>query len=171
VAVAGGLVYPPAALLSRAGASAGPATLDGTAYLAWADPSDYAAIQWLQRNVPGNPVIVEASGGSYSQFGRISENTGLPTLLGWDFHEMQWRGSYDEQRRRQADLDTIYRSTDNATVLSLLRQYGVTYVYVGPLEVEKYGRPDRAGLDKFAGFMDIVYQQNGVAIYRMRGER
>ena len=171
VAVAGGLVYPPAALLSRAGASAGPATLDGTAYLAWADPSDYAAIQWLQRNVSGNPVIVEASGGSYSQFGRISENTGLPTLLGWDFHEMQWRGSYDEQRRRQADLDTIYRSTDNATVLSLLRQYGVTYVYVGPLEVEKYGRPDRAGLDKFAGFMDTAYQQDGVVIYRMRGER
>ena len=170
-AVAGGLVYAPASLLSRLANTTGPATLDGSAYLARSSPADYAAIQWLQRNVTGNPVIVEASGGSYSQYGRVSVNTGLPTIVGWDFHEMQWRGSYDEQRRRQADLDRIYGSLDGASAATLLRQYDAEYVYVGPLEVERYGRTDRAGLEKFAGFMDVVYETDGVTIYRMKGQR
>jgi YYY domain-containing protein len=170
VAVGAGLVYAPAALLSRADGFAGPATLDGTSYMAQSAPGDYAAIQWLQRNVSGNPVVVEASGGSYTQFARVSTNTGLPTLLGWDGHEGQWRGADDEQRRRQADIDTIYSTTSQQRAQELLRQYGVRYVYVGSLEYGKYGQTSRQGLEKFAKFMDAVYSADGVTIYRVRGQ-
>jgi len=169
VAVAGGLVYAPAATLSRIEAAGDERTLDGTIHEARANPEDHKAILWLRQNVVGNPVIVEAPGGSYSRFGRVSEHTGLPTILGWDFHEAQWRGSFVEPGLRQADLELIYRSTDMRRVVDLLRKYGVSFVFVGPLEVEKYGRPDRAGLDKFARFMDTAYQGNGVTIYRVRG--
>jgi YYY domain-containing protein len=168
--IAAGLVYAPAALESRTDASAGPATLDGAAYLAHSLPDDYAAILWLQNNVAGNPVIVEAPGGSYTQYGRVSGFSGLPTILGWDFHEAQWRGSYEQQSQRQADVEQIYRSADRDLVLRLLGRYGATYVYVGPLEVEKYGRGDRTSLDLFPGFMDTAYRAGGVVIYRVRGQ-
>ena len=168
ILIGGALVYPPASVLSRAASFSGPPTLDGMAYVARIAPADYRAIQWLWQNVPGRAVIVEATGGSYSQYGRISWNTGLPTLLGWDFHESQWRGTSDEQRVRQADIDTIYRSGNRTAVTDLLRRYDVTYVYVGPLELEKYGRPSRAGIDALATFLDVAYRADGAIIYKVR---
>lgn len=62
--------------------------------------------------------------------------TGLPTLLGWAGHEGQWRGSYDVQSARDPDIMTLYNTPDPQAAVSLLEEYGVTYVYVGPLERE-----------------------------------
>ena len=89
--------------------------------------------------------------------------TGLPTLLGWAGHEGQWRGSYEVQSAREPDIETIYNTLDPQTALTLLDKYDITYVYVGPLERSKY---DPRALEKFEQFMDIVYQQDGVTIYR-----
>ena len=168
------------------GTLSGAPTLDGLAYFARYYPSDAAAIRWLQVHVaerepagrplavgpaePRQPIIVEATGGSYSQYGRVSMITGFPTLLGWDFHELQWRGTAvaAEISRRRADVETIYRSRDPNLVLGLLKQYGVTYVYVGPLERETYARDDPSVFDKFRVFMDVVYDRNGVTIYQVR---
>lgn len=90
------LLYPGAAMYSKAHQFSVEPTLNGIAYMQRYRPADYAAIQWLQENVEGSPFILEAPGGSYSQYGRVSSQTGLPTVLGWDFHEQQWRGNYDE---------------------------------------------------------------------------
>ena len=35
------------------------------------------------------PVLVEAAGPSYQEFGRVSMNTGLPIVLGWEYHVFQ----------------------------------------------------------------------------------
>jgi YYY domain-containing protein len=166
IAVLPGLVYAPAALASRIGVAGTSRSLDGIAWLARSTPADAAAIAWLEANVSGNPVVVEASGGSYSQFARVSSSTGLPTILGWEFHEVQWRGTADPQRQRQADLATIYGSNDPGTVLAALARYDARYVYVGALEREKYGagRP----ITDFSRFLETVYDRNGVAIYRVR---
>jgi uncharacterized membrane protein len=43
----------------------------------------------------------------------------------------------------------------------------VEYVYVGPLERQQYGEVTTA---KFAYFMDVAYQNEGVIIYRMPKE-
>ena len=161
-------VYVPASLESRAGTFGGPPTLDGTAYMRRSAPGDYEAIRWLWQTAPGRPVIVEATGGSYSQFARVSTHTGLPTILGWAFHEAQWRGSYDGQDKRRADIETIYKSGNQGVVLDLLRAYDVTYVYVGSLEIETYGRPSRAGIDALSAFLDTVYRAGGVTIYKVR---
>jgi uncharacterized membrane protein len=161
--VAAGLVYPMLAIPARSSEQGGPLTLDGAAYLAEMAADDYVAIAWLNENVSGAPVILETPGGAYEYQGRVSAHTGLPTLLGWAGHERQWRGNYDEQALREPDIETLYTSVDPVEVLSLLDKYSVSYVYVGPLE---RGRYPAAGLAKFAGMMETVYDTGVVTIYR-----
>ncbi|MGH2461788.1 MAG: DUF2298 domain-containing protein [Chloroflexota bacterium] len=170
VLLAAAFVYVPAALESRSQGFGTVPTLDGLAYYARQQPDDAAAIQWLDQHVSGTPTIVEATGGSYGPNGEVAWMTGLPTILGWNFHEVQWRGAsiVPEENQRKADLDTVYQSTDQSQVLAILKKYDVTYVYVGPLEQAAYPN-DAVGLDKFRAFMDVAYQNPGVTIYKMRG--
>ncbi len=169
VMVTAGLVYPVMAAYSKAGGFRGPPTLDGwESQLGRIRPDDYAAFEWLQANVRGQPVLLEATGGSYSDANQISASTGLPTLLGWGGHELQWRGNYDEPGRREPDIATIYRTTDAGQAQELLDKYGVEYVYVGPVERQKYGLT-AAQVNKFGRFMDVVYEQGNVMIFRRRG--
>ncbi|MCA9956649.1 MAG: hypothetical protein KC434_18095, partial [Anaerolineales bacterium] len=86
-----------------------PPTLNGLAQTASFNPDEYAAIMWLRDNVDGTPTIVEAVGGQYSAYGRISASTGIPTLLGWAGHEYQWRGySTPEPSERDPIVREIY---------------------------------------------------------------
>jgi YYY domain-containing protein len=158
--------YPLAVTYTKANLFGVPPTLDGTAYVAKYQPGDYGAIQWLNANVIGAPVVLEATGGEYTDYARIATFTGLPGVLGWGGHELQWRGNYTEPGRREPDIDTIYRTTDKNTALALLRKYSVRYVVAGRMEREK--GYDAAMLGKFRGFMDVVYDQNGTVIYRVR---
>jgi YYY domain-containing protein len=167
-----GLVYPLLGNITRAGnfertgETDHRPTLDGTAYLAQGQADDYAAIAWLNENVEDAPVILEkpgTGGSSYVYEGRVSALTGLPTLLGWAGHEGQWRGSYDVQRAREPDIETIYASLDVDRARELLEAYDVEYVYVGPLERSAY---DPRALEKFARFMNVVYENEGVTIYK-----
>jgi YYY domain-containing protein len=164
-----GMVYPVLGNISRAGNFDREPTLDGTAYLAQSQADDYAAITWLNEHVKGTPIILEtpgSGGSSYVYEGRVSALTGLPTLLGWAGHESQWRGSYAIQGAREPDIETIYADVSDVELTrSLLEEYGVTYVFVGPLERSQY---DPRALQKFGRFMDIAYENEGVTIYRMR---
>ncbi len=152
-------------------------SLDGLTYLQTdpANPGDYAAIRWLNANVQGDPVIVEAVGDDYSNAGRVSAFTGLPTPMGWVGHEIQWRlnwinkGSNSvEFQRRATDVDTIYKSPDPATVLSLMAHYNAQYLYVGPVEYAKYAIDPKINLHRFSAFMQIVYNADDVTIYKVR---
>ncbi len=152
-------------------------SLDGLNYLQTdsANPGDYAAIRWLNANVQGDPVIVEAVGDDYSNAGRISAFTGLPTPMGWIGHEIQWRLNWInkgsnavEFQRRGTDIDTIYKSPDSAMVLSLMAHYNAQYLYVGPVEFAKYAADPTVNLHRFSAFMQIVYNANGVTIYKIR---
>ncbi|MEJ2736376.1 MAG: DUF2298 domain-containing protein [Anaerolineae bacterium] len=174
VLVALGMLYPVLGNISRAGHFERTGdldhrpTLDGTIYLAASHPDDYAAVAWLNEEVDGAPVLLEkpgTGGSSYVYEGRISALTGLPTLLGWAGHENQWRGSYEIPSAREPDIETIYNTLDPQAAMTLLEKYDVKYVYVGPLERSAY---DPRALEKFGQFMDLVYQNEGVKIYRVR---
>ena len=65
-----------------------PPTLDGLGYLNESERGEYLAILWIRGNIDGTPVIIEAPGMSYSTGSRISAFTGLPTVIGWQGHEM-----------------------------------------------------------------------------------
>ena len=160
-----GMVYPLAAGFDKAGGFAHQPTLDGLAWVRQYSPDEYAAVQWLNTHVRDTSVILEATGGSFTDYGRVSSRTGLPTLLGWGGHELQWRGNYEEPGRREPDINAIYSSLDTQHVLTLLEKYGITYVYVGSLERGKY---NPAALAKFDRFMDVAFQQGNVTIYKRR---
>lgn len=140
-----------------------PATINGLAQVERHNPDEYAAILWLRENVSGMPVILEAVGGQYSGYGRISANTGLPTILGWAGHEYQWRGNTPEPGLREPAVNEIYSAPDLLSVVDLLNRYSVEYIYVGELEQGLYGS---TGLDKFAEQLDVAYSNNSVTIYR-----
>ncbi len=169
--VLGALVYPLFATDVRTGQYHHQVGLDGAQYLNALYPGDAAAIRWINTNIDGDPVIVEATGGEYSDFARVSTFTGLPTVLGWGGHEIQWRVNWlndpanaADFNRRAADLDTIYTSADAGLVKQVLARYDARYLYVGTLEHQKYPKAD---LGRFAQFLPVVYQAEGVTIYRI----
>ena len=161
------LIYPVTATLSKTNAFSTSPTLNGLAWLQDSHPEEWEAITWLNSNSSGAPVIVEAPGGAYTDHGRVSTYTGLPTILGWEHHERVWRPrclDCDFVGRRE-DVDRIYESEDLNEVKALLAKYEVTYIYVGRLEREMYGVEVGEGFEKF---MDVVYDKDGVIIYKVR---
>jgi hypothetical protein len=112
--------------------------------------ADYEGIQWLRHNVNGSPAIVEGRTPLYRWGGRFSIYTGLPAVLGWDWHQTQQRGklSFMVEQRGQA-VDAFYTNPDVENARRFLRQYGVQYVIVGQVERWLYYPP--AGIAKFDG--------------------
>ena len=158
-----GLVYPVLATITKTSGFNPPGgrTLDGSVYLARQSAGDYDAIQWINEGLPAG-VIAEAIGGSYSQYARVSTHTGLPTVLGWGGHEVQWRGNADLQGSRQGDIQRLYETTSWEEAAELLDRYEIQYVYVGPLELSTYVRLDEG---KFETFMNKIYDNGVVRIY------
>jgi YYY domain-containing protein len=139
---------------------------------------DRDAMQWLMENVEGTPVILEGFREAGYRWGsRYSINTGLPTVIGWDWHQKQQRNAvgHNVVTDRVDDVRTIYDTTDDQLALELLGEYGVEYVIVGQMERAFY---DAAGLAKFdrmvdEGWADLVYDtvtasgEPAVRIYRL----
>src|SRR5260370_31450060 len=89
----------------------------------------------MNAHIGGIPTIIEASNGPYQWYSRVSIYTGLPSVLGWSSHEAQQRYP-DEVYARQADVQSFYTTESPQVAASILRQYGVRYVYVGQMERE-----------------------------------
>lgn len=138
--------------------------LDGTIYLKDSHPDDYSAINWINKNIKGQPVILEAQGDSYTDYARISSNTGLPTVLGWTVHEWLWRGSYGVPAPRIEEIKTIYETADINLTRALLKKNNVSYVYIGLLEEQKYSDINE---EKFNQLGKIIYGKNGSKIYKI----
>ena len=135
-------------------------TLDGLDYFARQYPGEREAIDWLSQR-PGSPVIAEAIRDDYSSYSRVSAFSGLPTILGWEQHQWMWRGSALFTKGRRQDIDRIYQSQDEKEVTALLIKYNVSYVFVGYLERDKYGRDI-----KLESFLPVAYKDDGrVIIY------
>ena len=156
-----------------------PLTLDGAAWMLDAvhyerDEAiemwwDADAITWLQDNVSGSPVILEAHGDQYRWNARMSVYTGLPTVIGWPWHQIQQRNDWDLIRERARDVSAIYNTLSKNAALELIDQYGVRYIVVGDLE-RIYYLPH--GIEKFDqmvndGTLELAYANNGTTIYRV----
>ena len=113
--------------------------LDGQAYLNDQSPDDLVLINWLNANVHGQTVLLEATGKSYSRYSLISAYTGLPTVVGWDEHELGWRDNWPEIAQRLGDVEKLYISDSLTEVQRLVEKYNVKYVVIGNREKERYG--------------------------------
>jgi len=161
------LYYPVGAVLDRTGwlsqnHTLSDNTLDGLEFLTSRHPGEYAAIQWLRDDAPWGR-LAEAVGGAYTDYGRISASTGLPTILGWPSHEAQWRGgSWRPIEGREPDVARIYQSANEEEVRQILEKYQVRYVYLGHREISSYGAGGLASFDKL---LRTAFTAEGVIIY------
>ena len=135
------LGYLPRSIMDWFGNIFDPSLRIGTDASVFVDESfhtDYAAITWLNNEVKGRPVCLEAPGDSYSTRERVSVATGLPTVAGWYVHEWLWRGDPDAVSERNKDIEAIYTSGDEKLVKSLIEKYNITYIYIGTQERQAY---------------------------------
>jgi YYY domain-containing protein len=170
-----------------------PHTLDSMTYMDFATynergteldlSADYRAILWMQDHVKGSPVIAEApsSGIQYEWLNRFSIYTGLPDVIGWEWHQIQQRLMFsDTVRARGLEEDAFYQTTDIQASLDFIHKYNVRYIIVGQLEHAKYlpggpfdfvpaGSPD--GLAKFeqydGKYWHSVYRDGTTVIYEV----
>jgi uncharacterized membrane protein len=111
---------------------------------------------------------VEAVGGSYSysngvDYERISTHTGLPTVLGWVGHELQWRGGTQEMGSRESDVNLLYETGDWQQALSIIQMYQIRYIYIGDVERSTY----KVNPDKFSMNLPVIFSNTSVTIYEV----
>ncbi len=141
--------------------SYGTGTLDGLAYLKDSHAGDAGGVTYL-RTLQGDHRIVEAEGGDYTYYSRISSFTGIPAIIGMPFHEYMWRGDDSGWfSTRLADVKSIYEDPEKA--VELMKKYNATLLYIGDSERERYRVNISAiGLEK-------IYSADGAEIYRLTG--
>jgi uncharacterized membrane protein len=161
-----GLTYPLMAVNTRiAGFQAGTEpqlNIDGTIgsnyYSLSADEKQ--AVLWLEQAPLGN--LVEAVGGSYSGYARISTHSGQPALLGWPWHETQWRGSGEAAGTREGDISRLYTTPGWPEAEKIIQQYKVRYVVLGNLERTTYAVRE----EKFNRYLSLVFESDTIKIYQ-----
>ncbi|MFN2216051.1 MAG: DUF2298 domain-containing protein, partial [Anaerolineales bacterium] len=164
--------------------TAAPHTLDSMAYMQYASyadfgqtldlSQDYDAIRWMQENIIGSPVIVEANVPEYRWGSRFTIYTGLPGVLGWNWHQRQQRVFVSDQVfRRVEEINNFYLTADPVEAVSFLQKYNVHFIVVGQLERAEYHDIDSndAGIRKFEQFDGVlwleVYRESDTVIYQV----
>ena len=132
-----------------------PHTLEGTAFMRSATyddlgqslslEDDYQAIQWAQENIQGSPVIVEAQIPEYRWGSRFAIYTGLPAVLGWNWHQRQQRAAVADLdvTQRSQEITDFYLTTSTEAAQRFLDRYDVRYIIVGGLERLYYAELDQ----------------------------
>jgi YYY domain-containing protein len=157
-----------------------PHTLDGMAYMQYATyldegaeldlVEDYHAIRWMQENVIGSPVIVEANQVEYHWGTRYTIYTGLPSVVGWNWHQRQQRTltPHDWVFERVDGVHMFYQTEDIDWAVDFLDLYDVSYIILGQFERAKYPGP---GLEKFEAhegtLWSEVYRAGDTVIYEV----
>ncbi len=157
-----------------------PFTFDSITYMQYSTYSDsgqtmdlsydYRAIRWMQDNIKGSPVIVEANSFDlYRWTSRYSIYTGLPGVVGWDWHQRQQRALFpgDWVSSRVREVIDFYNVLDPQLARSFLRKYEVQYIVVGQLERIYFP----GGVNKFeeynGTYWQEVYRDGDTVIYKV----
>jgi YYY domain-containing protein len=144
-----------------------PHTLDSMTYMAHSEhwdtsvmdlSQDYRAIRWMQENVEGSPVIVEANCPEYRWCTRITIYTGLPGVVGWNWHQRQQRalGPPTLVFDRVDEIGQFYNTLDIGFAADFITRYNVRYIVVGQLERIYY---EEEGLLKFEQYNGTLWQE------------
>ena len=139
---------------------------------------DYAAIRWMQDHVEGSPVIVEASPTEYKFGSRYTIYTGLPGVVGWNYHQRQQRpGRSDEVWARVNGIGDFYNTTNLDDAARFLEKYHVKYIIVGQMEKGMYSADgiakfsEAAGGAEYGNLWKCVYDRGHTQIYEVNMDR
>ena len=156
-----------------------PHTLDAMTYMNGAQyfdfngiidlSEDYRAIRWMEENIQGSPVIVEANCTEYRWCSRFTIYTGLPGVLGWNWHQRQQRALVSDQVwNRVAEINNFYFTTDPTAAQVFLNKYNVLYIVVGKLERAEYSGDGLLKFDFLNGKLrQEVYREGDTVIYKV----
>lgn len=131
---------------------------------------DYRAIRWMQDHVQGSPVIVEANTPEYRWGTRYTIYTGLPGVVGWNWHQRQQRALFPGEwvSNRIQEITEFYNTGNSVSAEAFLKKYDVKYIVVGELERSIYGAD---GLAKFVNADGVlwktVYKDADTVIYEV----
>jgi YYY domain-containing protein len=184
--VVSGLLYPlfatRAKIQDRFDPSLGP-TLDAMKFMTvaraneqnqdYAFADEYAALIWMQDNIPGTPVVAEsAAAPEYRSLrNRVTTYTGLPAIIGYNWHQKQQRSILpgDLIDRRVADANELYTTPDIGRTMQLVRRYNVRYIMAGYPEKLYYPPESFSKLNRMVdiGWLRVAYTNNSVAIYEV----
>ena len=138
---------------------------------------DHQLIRWMQENVEGSPVIIEGRqpGGEYRWNGRVSIQTGLPSVLGWNWHQRQQRTfhpMHDWIFQRERNIHQFYDTGDIDIAVDIIHHFQIKYIIRSGLE-EVHSMPE--GLEKFEfmveiGLLEIAYEVEGGKIYQVNDD-
>lgn len=131
---------------------------------------DYLAIQWIQDHVKGSPVIVEANATEYKWGNRYTIYTGLPGVVGWNYHQRQQRGaSSDQVWERVNAIEAFYNTINIDEAKAFLKKYNVSYIVVGQMEEGMYAYEGLYKFERMDGILwDEVYQNGDTILYQVR---
>jgi len=157
-----------------------PRTIDGMTYMKYATyhdegvamdlSQDYYAIRWMQDNIQGSPVIVEANSVEYHWGTRYTIYTGLPGVVGWNWHQRQQRtiNPHEWVFERVDDVHEFYQTENLQFAEDFLKRYEVQYIVFGQLEKAKYQGPGLLKFDAMEGVLwQEVYQDRDTIIYEV----
>lgn len=164
----GATIYPVRALAELARSSW--RGMNVLAAMAAADPDRYAMVKWVRSNIGQRTIVLEAPGTSYHEDNNaVSIFTGRPTLLGWQGHELQWRGlTYSQiSVARLAALFSIYHPDDPETLKNTLKSWQINYVVVGPQERRQYLFAERE-VKIFAKVMTPIYSNQTFTVWHRK---
>ena len=181
--VTGAALFPwtaSAAKISDRMAADAPPGLDGMVFMQYSTyfdadtlmdlSQDYDAIRWLQENVEGSPVIVEANMPEYRWGTRYTVYTGLPNVIGWNWHQRQQRPEmHEDVWRRVAEVGEFYITTNLDEAAEFLENYDVRYIILGQLERAYYYGPGLQKFDQYDGvYWQSIYRNKETVIYEVR---
>ena len=139
--------------------------LDGTEYLITQNLSGQRdAIFWINQNIKGQPIILEAYGESYKIESLFSAYTGLPTPVGWVDHQFGWRGSFDEIAILMGEIELMYTSPNLPQVQQLIAKNNIEYAVIGPIEKQKFGEFSGNTIRQIGR---LIYENEQVEIYKL----
>jgi len=153
------IYYAPAAINSKIDWNNSKLSFNGLQYL---EDNEYKSIMFLISEADSSQVLLEAVG-EWFDMGLISRSTGIPNIINWPGHQLQWRNDSNEIFQRQNHVKEIYQTQDINLTKNLISKYNVKYIYVGDRERKKYGE---SGLKKFDLFLEIIFQEGEIIIYK-----
>jgi DNA-binding beta-propeller fold protein YncE len=96
-------------------------------------------------------------------------HTGLPSVLGWDYHVYQRGHAQAEVDRRKEDVVTAYTSADEAVVKRILSRTHVALVAVGNLERKTYAGGNLARFEAWTDLLTPVYRNPEIVLFAVKG--
>ncbi|HNZ12350.1 MAG TPA: hypothetical protein PKL11_01750, partial [Anaerolineaceae bacterium] len=101
---------------------------------------------------------VEGRVGEYHWGNRFTVYTGLPNVLGWNWHQSQQRAGATQPwvGQRLNDVMLFYTTVERSETENFLERYNVSYIIVGQLERAAHPGP---GLDKFVQWEGDLWQE------------